>query len=33
LRLVFRDFDQERFVFREQSADDSPFLIVEVDLQ
>jgi hypothetical protein len=28
---VFRDFDQERFAFREQSADGSPFVIVEFD--
>ena len=30
---VFRDFDQTRRAFREQSADDSPFLIVELDFQ
>ena len=28
-----RGFDQHRFAFREHSADDSPFLIVERDFQ
>jgi hypothetical protein len=30
---VFRSFDHERSAFREQSADDSPFLIAELDFQ
>ena len=33
LGRVFRDFDQQRWDFREQSADDSPFLIVELDFK
>jgi hypothetical protein len=33
LGRVFRDFNQNRFAFREQSAHGSPFLIVELDFQ
>ena len=33
LGRIFRGFDLERFAFREQSAHDSPFLIVEFDFQ
>jgi hypothetical protein len=33
LGRVFRDFDETRFAFRQQSAHGSPFLIVEFDFQ
>jgi hypothetical protein len=33
LGRVFRDFDQARFPFREQSTHGSPFFIVELDFQ